>query len=307
LHGTGSDQVLAQEDGNGVTSWHLTDHLGTVRDLVDAGGAVVNHLSYDSFGQVVSKTIGAIDSRYQFTGREFDAETGLYFYRARYYDAAVGRFISEDPIGFKSGDSNLYRYVGNSPLNGTDPSGTLIPPLPPIIRILPPIPPVFPAPVPIPVPIPAPQPSPRPQPSPPNNNQLDSPCEGDKQGGSYREVRNSNKISGAEVHHMPSWAATEQSALALGKERNGRDIAPAICMTAVDHAETASYRGRNIRYKRFQIDLIDSFRYNEAQNYDIVNIQGRFPDGRYEEGIRQMLNYTLDLQTTRPELFYLQV
>jgi RHS repeat-associated protein len=57
-----------------------------------------------------------------FTGREWDAETGLYYYRARYYDAKLGRFVSEDPIGFKGG-SNLYAYVGNSPVNAVDPFG----------------------------------------------------------------------------------------------------------------------------------------------------------------------------------------
>ena len=60
-----------------------------------------------------------------YTGREFDEETGQYYYRARYYDAPVGRFISEDPIGFEAGDANVYRYVLNSPTNFTDPSGLL--------------------------------------------------------------------------------------------------------------------------------------------------------------------------------------
>ena len=64
-----------------------------------------------------------MEFRFGYTGREQDAETGLDYYRARYYDSAVGRFISEDPIGFGAGDANLYRYVGNSPTNYTDPSG----------------------------------------------------------------------------------------------------------------------------------------------------------------------------------------
>ncbi|MEM7595895.1 MAG: RHS repeat-associated core domain-containing protein, partial [Cyanobacteria bacterium P01_A01_bin.83] len=58
-----------------------------------------------------------------YTGREFDSETGNYYYRARYYDSDTGLFISTDPIGFAAGDSNLYRYVGNSPLIYTDPYG----------------------------------------------------------------------------------------------------------------------------------------------------------------------------------------
>jgi len=58
-----------------------------------------------------------------YTVRPLDAETGLYDYRARWYDAEVGRFVSEDPLGFAAGDMNTYRYVGNSPLDYTDPSG----------------------------------------------------------------------------------------------------------------------------------------------------------------------------------------
>ena len=123
LHGPQVDQILAREDADGETMWHLTDHLGTVRDLVDNDGEVLNHLSYDSFGRVVSQTDETVSSRYRFTGREFDEETGLHYYRARYYDSDVGRFISSDPIGFESGDVNLYRYVGNSPVNRVDPSG----------------------------------------------------------------------------------------------------------------------------------------------------------------------------------------
>jgi RHS repeat-associated protein len=101
--------------------WALADHQGTVRDLIDDGGNVVEHLSYDSFGNLSSTP--TFDFRYGYTGREQDSETGLDYYRARYYDSAVGRFISEDPIGFAAGDSNIYRYVGNSPVNFVDPSG----------------------------------------------------------------------------------------------------------------------------------------------------------------------------------------
>lgn len=63
------------------------------------------------------------------TGREWDKETGLYYYRARYYDPMEGRFISKDPIGFRGGDANLYGYVRNNPTNLTDPSG-MVPPTP---------------------------------------------------------------------------------------------------------------------------------------------------------------------------------
>ncbi|MBW4497542.1 MAG: hypothetical protein KME26_31650 [Oscillatoria princeps RMCB-10] len=123
LHGPVVDQVLAQDSGAGNVVWHLADHLGTVRDLANSSGAVVSHLTYDSFGNVIAQTNGTIMTRYLFTGREFDEETGLHYYRARYYNGTVGRFLSEDPIGFAGGDANLYRYVGNSPLNATDPTG----------------------------------------------------------------------------------------------------------------------------------------------------------------------------------------
>jgi RHS repeat-associated protein len=71
--------------------------------------------------------LGGIDFRFGYTGRELDEETGNYYYRSRYYDSTVGRFISEDTIGFESGDANLYRYVFNSPTNYTDPTGEIAP------------------------------------------------------------------------------------------------------------------------------------------------------------------------------------
>jgi RHS repeat-associated protein len=122
LYGTGVDTVLADETGAGVV-WALADNQGTIRDVVDGGGVILNHINYDSFGRVVSQTSPSVEFRFGYTGREADSETGLDYYRARYYDASNGRFISEDPIGFAAGDGNLSRYVGNSPVNRTDPSG----------------------------------------------------------------------------------------------------------------------------------------------------------------------------------------
>jgi RHS repeat-associated protein len=122
LYGTGVDTVLADERG-GAVIWALADNQGTIRDIVDGNGTILNHINYDSFGRVVSQTSSTVEFRYGYTGREQDTETGLDYYRARYYDSAVGRFISEDPLGFGAGDTNIYRYVGNSPTNWTDPSG----------------------------------------------------------------------------------------------------------------------------------------------------------------------------------------
>jgi RHS repeat-associated protein len=125
LYGPTVDQVIAQEGPGGLVRWALADQLGSVRDVVDGNGAVVNHLVYDSFGNIESESNPAVDFRFSYTGREFDEESGQYYYRARYYDAGVGRFLSEDPISFQGGDANLYRYVGNNSLTVVDPSGLL--------------------------------------------------------------------------------------------------------------------------------------------------------------------------------------
>ena len=103
----------------------LSDNQGTVRDVVDNQGDVLNHISYDSFGNVTGQSNPEAFFRFGYTGREFDQETGQYYYRARYFDSEIGRFISEDPISFNAGDANLYRYVFNGPTNFTDPSGLL--------------------------------------------------------------------------------------------------------------------------------------------------------------------------------------
>ncbi|MEM6434653.1 MAG: RHS repeat-associated core domain-containing protein [Cyanobacteria bacterium P01_D01_bin.115] len=123
FHGPQIDQILAEETVNGDTHWALTDHQGSVRDVIDNSGTVLNHIVYDSFGQVTSETDPAFDFRFGYTGRERDEESGMLYYRARYFDPAVGTFVGEDPLGFAAGDSNLYRYVFNSPTNFTDPSG----------------------------------------------------------------------------------------------------------------------------------------------------------------------------------------
>ncbi|MEG4465002.1 FG-GAP-like repeat-containing protein [Microcoleus sp. D3_18cC1] len=132
LHGVQTDEILADESAGGSVLWPLTDNLGTVRDLVDSNGAIQNRIGYDSFGKVRSQTNPSVGFRFGFTGRELDSETGNYYYNSRYYDPQVGRFISEDTIGFAGGDANLYRYVGNSSTNYTDPTGELIPTAPPV-------------------------------------------------------------------------------------------------------------------------------------------------------------------------------
>jgi RHS repeat-associated protein len=125
LYGPTIDMALADERSTTAVRWMLTDNQGTIRDITNNIGAVQNHIRYDSFGKITSQTNANFNTRFNYTGREFDAETGLYFYRSRYYDPVVGRFIGEDLIGFAGGDANLYRYVGNSPVNFVDPFGLL--------------------------------------------------------------------------------------------------------------------------------------------------------------------------------------
>jgi RHS repeat-associated protein len=117
---TNVDEPLA-ELRSGVTSYYQADGLGSVTSLSSSAGALANTYTYDSFGNFTSST-GSLTNRFQFTGRELDSETGIYYYRSRYYDPAAGRFASEDPSE-TSGGSNLYEYVVNNPANLYDPTG----------------------------------------------------------------------------------------------------------------------------------------------------------------------------------------
>jgi RHS repeat-associated protein len=102
-----------------IGNWYLTDRLGSVTGITDATGALINSTTYGSYGHILSQSNPAVAD----TLGEFGAETGLYYYRARYHNPDLGRFQSEDPIQFQAGDSNLSRYVLNSPLNYFDPKG----------------------------------------------------------------------------------------------------------------------------------------------------------------------------------------
>lgn len=119
LNGPGIDNKLRTQTGSGV-SYFLSDHLGSTNGLTDTTGNVASQTAYDSFGNA---TNAGFASRYQFTGREFDPFSGMQFSRARSYDPRLGRFTSEDPIGFGGGDINLYGYVWNNPTGFVDPMG----------------------------------------------------------------------------------------------------------------------------------------------------------------------------------------
>ena len=123
LYGPAVDQVLADETVGGALLWDLWDKEGTVRDLINNSAGVVNHIQYSAFGKVLSETAASNGHIFGYAGRDRDRETGLDYFRARYYDPNLGRFVSEDPSGFAGGDANLSRYVGNHPTMATDPSG----------------------------------------------------------------------------------------------------------------------------------------------------------------------------------------
>jgi RHS repeat-associated protein len=101
----------------------VKDHLGSVRLVVDSvSGEVKQHIDYDAWGKVTADSNPGFQP-FGFAGGLHDSETKLTRFGARDYESSTGRWTAKDPIRFQGGDSNLYAYVGNSPLNGVDPSG----------------------------------------------------------------------------------------------------------------------------------------------------------------------------------------
>ena len=126
------DELLADEQNPGLSYrnilWSLADQLGSIRDIADANEttgitSIANHRRYDGYGKRLTESNPAVDLIFGYTGKMLDEATGLQNNLNRWYDSQTGRWISQDPIGFGGGDANLYRYVGNSPTNATDPSG----------------------------------------------------------------------------------------------------------------------------------------------------------------------------------------
>jgi RHS repeat-associated protein len=120
VHGFGMDEPLAWEEGAALSYFHA-DGLGSVVRVSSSTGDVSSARQYDAWGNL---EVGSGDSGFAYTGREWDPETGLYYYRARYYDAKAGRFLSQDPLGLLAG-INLFAYVLGNPVVLTDPSGFL--------------------------------------------------------------------------------------------------------------------------------------------------------------------------------------
>ncbi|UVT15739.1 MAG: RHS repeat-associated core domain-containing protein [Nitrospira sp.] len=119
LTGLGIDEFFTRTDGVGSRAL-LPDALGSTVALGDGTGALQTQYTYEPFG-FTTQTGSASTNSYKYTGREDDG-TGLMYYRARYYQSRLQRFISEDPIGLRGG-INLYRYVSNNPIRFRDPLG----------------------------------------------------------------------------------------------------------------------------------------------------------------------------------------
>jgi RHS repeat-associated protein len=114
------DEPLEVKIGN-TGYYYSADGLGSVVALTKSNGSAVNtYFGYNTFGWV--NATDTVANPFRFTGREWDSETGLYYYRARYYDPLWGRFLSEDPIRTRSGP-NFYTYVHNRPTVMRDPTG----------------------------------------------------------------------------------------------------------------------------------------------------------------------------------------
>ena len=131
--GPGVDNLLAFADytgGETNTYYTLTDHLGTVHALADAGGAIVESYRFDAWGRVIGVYDGdgtpldetAVGNNYLWQGRWYSWSTGLYNFRARWYDPITGRWLSKDPIGI-AGGLNQYQAFANNPVNVRDPDG----------------------------------------------------------------------------------------------------------------------------------------------------------------------------------------
>jgi RHS repeat-associated protein len=116
----GMDEFFQRTDSNGIVV-PITDAQGSVLALADANGNVTTQYSYDPFGNTTAAG-AASNNPSQYTGRENEGN-GLYYYRARYYNPLLGRFIREDPLGFAGSGSNLYAYVEDDPIDWDDPLG----------------------------------------------------------------------------------------------------------------------------------------------------------------------------------------
>ena len=120
------DQPVSMTRGN-TTYYYLYDRLGSVVGLSDGANSLVATYRYDPWGNLIATggSNPALLNPFRFTGREWDAESGLYYYRARYYDPQIGRFLSQDPLHLVTAGAHGYAYASNNPLRYVDPSGLM--------------------------------------------------------------------------------------------------------------------------------------------------------------------------------------
>lgn len=123
LYGPGG-RVIEQVDPSGGAHFYHCDQIGSVRAVTNSGGTTDATYTYDPYGNVVTSTNpGSITNNLQFQGQYADAESGLYYLRARYYDPTTAQFISLDPA--VASTMSPYAYVAGNPVNGGDPSGLI--------------------------------------------------------------------------------------------------------------------------------------------------------------------------------------
>jgi RHS repeat-associated protein len=116
----GAGGLPVEQVGSGGTQWFLSDHLGSTRALVNSSGSIVGGYSYTTWGTVASHT-GSVGTPLQYAGQYTDAESGLVYLRARFYDPATCQFLTLDPM--VDSTHSAYGYAADNPLNSTDPSG----------------------------------------------------------------------------------------------------------------------------------------------------------------------------------------
>jgi len=125
LHGIGIDDPVMMDRAE-AKSYYFSDGLGSIREMTDSVGTIQNNYTYGAWGEVRAQNV-TVPNSYGYTGREF-SEEGLYFYRARYLDPGLGKFLSEDPYNYKTRSvvPKKYIYVANSPTNYSDALGLYI-------------------------------------------------------------------------------------------------------------------------------------------------------------------------------------